>query len=109
MPSPYYFNITGASSAAAELTRELIEPGENAVVSSISLTNIHGDGTKCYVDLYIEQSLKGKFYLLKKVELPVGVTLTMPIGFNNRTDEYGLYLKLTKSSSETPSVDVIIK
>ena len=101
------FNITGASSAAAELTRELIAPGKDAKVSSISLTNIHAD-TKCTVDLYIEKLLEGKFYLLKAVELPVGVTLTMPISFNNKADEYGLYLKLTKSASETPSVDVII-
>ena len=107
MPSPYYFNITGASSAAAELTRELIAPGENASVSNILLTNVHAD-TKCTVDLYIEKSLEGKFYLLKTVELPVGVTLSMPINFNYRQNEYGLYLKLTKSASETPSVDVII-
>ena len=64
MPSPYYFNITGASSAAAELTRELIAPGENASVSNILLTNVHAD-TKCTVDLYIEKSLEGKFYLLE--------------------------------------------
>ena len=104
----HYFNITGASSAAAELTRELLAPGDSVKVSSISLTNVHAD-TKCTVDLYIEKSLTGKFYILKSVELPVGVTLVHDFGFDNNTDQYGLYLKLTKSASETPSVDVIIK
>ena len=103
-----YFNITGASSAAAELTRELLAPGDDVKVSSISLTNVHAN-TKCTVDLYIEKSLTGKFYILKSVELPIGATLMHDFTFNNGTDEYGLYLKLTKSASETPSVDVIIK
>jgi len=103
-----YFNITGASSAAAELTRELLAAGDDVKVSKISLTNIHAD-TKCIVDLYIEKILTGKFYLLKGVELPVGVTLEYKNPpFNNRSGEFGLYLKLTKSASEIPSVDVII-
>jgi hypothetical protein len=103
-----YFNITGASSAAAELTRELLAAGSGTRVSKISLTNIHAD-TKCTVDLYIEKKLFGKFYLLKGVELPVGVTLEYETpSFSNKSGEFGLYLKLTKSASETPSVDVII-
>ena len=102
-----YFNITGASSAAAELTRELIAPGDDVRVSSISLTNVHAD-TKCTVDLYVEKSLKGKFYLLKSVELPVGATLVHGFTLDNKPNEFGLHLKLTKSASETPSVDVVI-
>ena len=105
---PQYFNITGASSAAAELTRELLAAGSDVKVSKVSLTNIHAS-TMCTVDLYIEKSLKGKFYLLKKVELPVGATLIYDsVNFSNASGEFGLYLKLTKSASETPSVDVII-
>ena len=103
-----YFNITGASSAAAELTRELLAPGDGVRVSSISLTNVHAD-TKCTMDLYIEKSLSGKFNILKSVELPIGVTLVHDFTFDTTTDQYCLYLKLTKSASETPSVDVIIK
>jgi|TARA_Y100001973_G_C5152098_1_gene308686 hypothetical protein len=104
-----YFNITGATSAAAELTRELLAPGDNSKASKISLSNIHASGTKCTVDLYIEKKLTGKFYLLKSVELPGGTTLLHDLtGFSNRADEFGLYLKLTKSASETPSVDVIL-
>jgi hypothetical protein len=104
-----YFNITGANSAAAELTRELLAAGSSVKVSKISLTNIHASGTKCTVDLYIEKKLTGKFYLLKAVELPGGVTLEYENPpFNNKSGEFGLYLKLTKSAAETPSVDVIL-
>ena len=103
-----HFNITGADSAAAELTKELLAAGDNAKVSSISLTNIHAS-TKCTVDLYIEKQLTGRFYLLKGVSLPIGVTLSHDIvGFNNYSGQFGLYIKLTKSASEVPSVDVIL-
>jgi len=103
-----FFNITGASSAAAELTRELLAAGSNALVSNISLTNVHAD-TKCSIDLYIEKVGTGKFYLLKGLVLPAGVTLVHDIkGFNNKAGQFGLYLKLTKSASETPAVDVIL-
>ena len=104
-----YFNITGASSAAAELTRELLAAGSGVIVSKISLTNIHATHL-CTVDLYIEKKLTGKFYLLKGVELPVGTTLIYDnMEFNNSGGEFGLYLKLNKSASETPSVDVILQ
>jgi len=97
-----YFNITG------ELTQELLAAGNSTSVSKISLTNIHAD-TKCTVDLYIEKKLTGKFYLLKGVELPIGTTLIYDdMKFSNRAGEFGLYIKLTKSVSETPAVDVII-
>ena len=97
-----YKNITG------ELTQELIAVGNNAKTSSISLTNIHGSN-KCTVGLYIEKKLVGTFYILKDVTLPIGATLTHPLSFNNNKDEFGLYIKLTNSASETPAVDVIIK
>ena len=97
-----HFNISG------ELTQELLAAGDGVKVSKISLTNIHAD-TKCTVDLHIEKKLTGKFYLLKAIELPIGATLIYDdMKFNNNTDEFGLYIKLTKSASETPTVDVII-
>jgi len=95
-------NITG------ELTQELLAAGNGINASSISLTNIEGINA-CTVDLYIEKKLTGKFYLLKGVSLPIGATLIHDIkGFNNKTNEFGLYIKLTKSASETPAVDVIL-
>ena len=60
-----HFNITGASSAAAELTQELLAPGDGVGVSSIALTNVHAS-TTCKVDLYIEKKLDGKYYILNK-------------------------------------------
>tara|TARA_R110001583_G_scaffold191786_1_gene357539 strand:- start:23 stop:328 length:306 start_codon:yes stop_codon:yes gene_type:complete len=97
-----HFNVTG------ELTQELLAAGSSTSVSKISLTNIEGTN-KCTVDLYIEKKLTGKFYLLKGVELPIGTTLIYDdMKFSNRAGEFGLYIKLTKSASETPAVDIII-
>ena len=76
------FNITG------ELTQELLAAGDEVTVRSISLSNVHAD-TTCKVDLYLEKK-------------------SHDISFNNGTDEWGLYIKLTKTASETPAVDVII-
>ena len=85
-----HFNIT------SELTQELLAAGDNTNISSISNINFGGS---TLVDIYIEKKLTGKFYLLKKVELPIGVTLFHDIkSFNNKADEFGLYIKLTKSS-----------
>ena len=97
-----FFNISG------ELTQELLAAGSNVNVNKLSLTNIEGTN-KCTVDLYVEKKLTGKFYLLKGVELPIGTTLIYDnMKFNNNTGEFSLYIKLTKSASETPAVDVII-
>ena len=103
-----HFNITG------ELTQELLAVGDNASVSSISLTNTDPSHSST-VDLYIEKQLTGKFYLLKNVSIPVGVTLFHDIrGFNNREGEFGLYIKLTKTTLFTltgsidPAASVIV-
>jgi len=95
-----YFNITTA------LTQELIAAGNNTRVSSAQLVNIHATDS-VNIDLYIEKKLTGRFYLLKAVELPVGVTLVQDnIGFNNSPDEFGLYIKLSAADS---AVDIILK
>jgi len=99
-----HFNITG------ELTQELLAVGDNINVSSISLTNVDSTGTAvdAEVDLYIEKKLTGKFYLLKSIKIPYGVTLFHDIkSFNNKTDEFGLYIKLTKGTlfTLTGSID----
>jgi hypothetical protein len=97
-----HFNISG------ELTQELLAAGDGVNVQSISLTNVHPTHS-CHVDLYIEKVLIGKFYLLKKLELPLGGTFIYEYTkFSNANGEFGLYIKLTKSASETPEVDVII-
>tara|TARA_R100001443_G_scaffold13939_1_gene23832 strand:- start:2082 stop:2597 length:516 start_codon:yes stop_codon:yes gene_type:complete len=97
-----HFNISG------ELTQELIAPGDNLSISKVCLTNIQ-KVSKCKVDLYIEKKLKGKFYFLKQVELPIGATLVFDdISINSASKEYGLYIKLTDGASFTltGSIDV---
>ena len=98
-----HHNITG------ELTQELLAIGDNTSVSKISLTNIEGSNA-CTADLYIEKKLTGRFYLLKGVDLPIGTTLIYDnMKFSNTAGEFALYIKLTKSASETPAVDVILQ
>ena len=97
-----HHNISG------ELTQELLAPGDGVNVSKISLTNIQKVST-CKVDLFIKKALKGKFYLLKGVELPVGATLMYEnVKFSNAINEFGLYIKLTDGPTFTltGSIDV---
>ena len=97
-----YFNITTA------LTQELIAAGNNTRVSSAQLVNIHATDS-VNIDLYIEKKLTGRFYLIKDVNLPIGATLIHDkVSFSTAEGGFGLYIKLTKSASETPAVDVII-
>jgi len=99
-----HHNISG------ELTQELLAAGDGVNVTSISLANIHAS-TTCTVDLYIEKQLTGKFYIMKSLQLPVGATLVLEdndVKFNNGTNQFGLYIKLTKGAAEVPAVDVII-
>tara|TARA_R110000824_G_scaffold247745_1_gene436808 strand:- start:349 stop:663 length:315 start_codon:yes stop_codon:yes gene_type:complete len=99
-----HHNISG------EATKELLAVGDGVKVTSISLVNLHASIT-CFVDLYIEKKLTGRFYVIKTVALPVGTTLILEgndIKLNNNADQFSLFIKLTKSASETPVVDVII-
>ena len=90
-----HFNITG------NITQELIAPGENVSVSNMSIVNVGLQGSSV-VDMYMEKKLAGRFYFLKKVVIPVGVTLTHELfGFNNRANEFGLYVKLYQYESKT--------
>ena len=97
-----HHNISG------ELTQELLAAGDNARVSSISLTNaraflsgVTNASSTCKVDLYIEKKLSGKFYILKDVSLPLGATLSHDFTMNNSSDEFGLYIKLTRGDTFT--------
>ena len=90
-----HFNITG------ELTQKLLAAGDNINISSISLTNVDPSYSST-VDLYIEKKITGKFYLLKSVSIPVGVTLLHDIkAFHNKVGQFGLYIKLTKAATFT--------
>jgi len=90
-----HFNITG------ELTQELLAPGDNVNISLVSLTNVDSSRSST-VDLYIEKKFTGKFYLLKNLNIPFGVTLIRDIfHFNNKANGFGLYIKLTKADTFT--------
>ena len=101
-------NITG------EITKELLASGDGINLSSISICNTHAT-LACTVDLYIEKKLTpgktydasfGRFYILKNTKIPAGVSLLHDFKLDN--SKFGLFIKLTKSASETPAVDVII-
>ena len=103
-----YHNISG------ETTTELFSSSDSIQTKSISIVNTHAS-IACTVDLYAgtlstpDSTVATKYYLLKAVELPVGVTLEHDFGsLSGGMGQLGLYIKLTKSASETPTVDVII-
>jgi len=102
MPTLHH-NISG------ELTQKLLVAGDNVVVNSISLTNVHAS-TTCTVDLYIESKLKpapltgeneltaGQFYLAKSLPLAVGASsILKDVSFGNKSGQFGLFIKLGKS------------
>ena len=95
-----YHNVTG------ELTKQLLAVGDNVSTKSISITNVDSSTTTVdsVVDLYIEKQGLGRFYLLKSVNIPVGTTLVLgneDINFNNRSSQFGLFIKLTKGTTFT--------
>ena len=99
----FHYNISG------EYAVELVEKNRRQRVGSISICNTNAT-LPCYVDLYIKKVDKGTFYLMKNVELPAGTTLEASnISFHSANDGFALYIKLTKSASETPTVDVILR
>ena len=94
-----YKNITG------ELTQELLSATSEQSCSSILLCNI--SGSSCKVDLYVEKKLTGKFYIIKDFLLHMGQTLVQDV---RRDQEFGVYVKLTKSAAGiNPEVDIIIR
>ena len=103
---PSYHNISG------EVTQQLINVGSNVPVKSIALTNVGASSVSCFLDLYIEKqggANSGIFYLLKNTLLPFGATLIYEeASFSTKSGEFSLFIKVTKSASETPAVDVII-
>ena len=75
---PLQKNISG------ELTQEVLTAGDSGKISSISLVNTHAD-TKCFVDLYIEKKLTGKFYIAKSLSLAVGTSAILKdVKFSNK-------------------------
>ena len=100
--------ITTHHNISGEFAQELVSVGERSRVGMVHFCNVHAT-LPCYVDMYVKKVGLGTFYLMKNVKLPAGASLSSPTGgFNNDSEGFNLYVKLTKSASETPVVDVIL-
>ena len=82
--------------------------GGNDKVSTVTIANVHDD-TACSVDLYIEKITTGRFYYFKGLVIPPFVSFEQEVSFNNGVSGFGLFVKLTKTASETPAADIIIR
>ena len=71
------------------------------------MANVHAT-LPCSVDLFVEKIDHGRFYYFKGLVLPANTSVNQGVSFNNNIGEFGLYIKLTKSASEVPAVDVIL-
>ena len=96
-------------SVTAAATTELIKPGSNVRVHSISLAKVHATDSVS-VNLY-KSFFNTQFYIIKNLVIPKGVTLVLDSDnvkiSSGRTEEngVGLYIKLSAADS---AVDVII-
>ena len=95
------YNITGDS------TQSLLLAGDAGSISAIHIANV-AIVAPVEVDLYIEKSGVGKFYIIKGKSIANGDRLSIAdssIRFNNAKGEWGLYIKLGASTS---AVDIIM-
>ena len=103
MAATLHYNLSG------EFATELIQVGEKTRIGSAHFCNVHAT-LPCYIDMYIKKEGLGTFYLMKNVELPSGTSVeASDFSFDNGSNGFNLYVKLTKSASETPIVDVILR
>ena len=107
-----YHNITGSTGVNVEL----LAPGDGAGdIKSILIANTHATADAT-VTLFIQDDPStgstNTFKLLSTVAIPSDTSLLLDnssmLSFNNKTGQFGLYIKLTQSASETPTVDVIL-
>jgi len=89
-----HYNISG------ELTQELLAAGDDVKVTSISLANVH-KLKPVSIDLFIQKGVNGRFYFFKNLDLPAGVSYIYNTSFNNKVNEFGLYIKLTEADTFT--------
>tara|TARA_R100000808_G_C2107741_1_gene122798 strand:+ start:62 stop:577 length:516 start_codon:yes stop_codon:yes gene_type:complete len=82
-----HHNISG------ELSTEILAPGDRMNVTSISFANVN-TFKHVLLDFFMQKAETGKFYLLKNVKIPAGASYIYDTNINNRTDEFGLYVKL---------------
>ena len=89
-----HHNISG------ELSTEILAPGDRMNVTSISFANVN-TFKHVLLDFFMQKAETGKFYLLKNVKIPAGASYIYDTNINNRTDEFGLYVKLKAADTFT--------
>jgi hypothetical protein len=100
-----FFNVYGEGIATGKVTHELIAPGVNIEVKSITIAaNATSD-----ISLFIENNpLSGatsRYFIIKNIIIPYPSTLVLDNpSILKFSQEFGLYMKVSSSSS----LDVII-
>ena len=95
------------------LTKELLTAGDNVNnLKSITIANVD-TSNDAKVDLFLNKG-DDNFYILKKVDLPVGFTLVLGpednIKFNNSTSGYSMRIQVDNGDGSTAAaVDVILR
>ena len=103
MAATLHYNLSG------EFATEVIGVGERTRVGSASFCNTNAT-LPCFIDMYKKKEGLGTFYIIKNIKLPAGASFEVSgFNFNNTSEGFNLYVKLTKSASETPTVDLILK
>ena len=96
-----YTNVSG------EQTTELLRAGDGIAISKISMANLHASNAVT-VDLFVQKESTGKYYMFKGVSIPALTSLVYDAKVDTSEGYFSLFIKLTKSASETPEVDVIL-
>ena len=95
------------------LTKDLLTAGDNVNnLKSITIANVD-TSNDAKVDLFLNKG-DDNFYILKKVDIPVGFTLVLGpednIAFNNSTNGYSMRIQVdTGDGSTAAAVDVILR
>ena len=95
------------------LTQDLLTAGDKVNnISSITIANVHASGT-AEVDLFLNKGTDN-FYILKNVEIPVGMTLVLGpddgIAFNNNANGFSMRVQVDAGDGTSViPVDIIIK
>ena len=95
------------------LTKDLLTAGDNVNnLKSITIANVD-TSNDAKVDLFLNKG-DDNFYILKKVDIPVGFTLVLGpednIKFNNTTNGYSMRIQVdTGDGATAAAVDVILR
>ena len=95
------------------LTKDLLTTGDNVNnLKSITIANVD-TSNDAKVDLFLNKG-DDNFYILKKVDIPVGFTLVLGpednIKFNNTTNGYSMRIQVdTGDGATAAAVDVILR